>query len=143
MLLQQRTFFLWEFIGLVICGTTLVSSAEEPVAMLVRSAAPDWPQWRGPRRDGVSEETGLLPSWPVGGPRLLWTAAGIGKGYSSPIVVDGTIYITGDQDDDLIIGALLGGRLAPLAVDQRCCLAGARTPVPVRRAPTTRADCST
>ena len=47
-----------------------------------------------------------MPSWPAGGPRLLWTASGIGKGYSSPIVVDGTIYITGDQDDDLIISAL-------------------------------------
>src|SRR5437870_1821082 len=37
------------------------------------SHADDWPQWRGPKRDGVSKETGLLKSWPAGGPKLLWT----------------------------------------------------------------------
>ncbi len=73
---------------------------------MVRSAAPDWPHWRGPRRDGVSNETGLLPSWPAGGPERLWKTPGIGKGYSSPIVVDGTIYMTGDRGDDLVISAL-------------------------------------
>jgi outer membrane protein assembly factor BamB len=103
---QKRNFLLCGFVGFLICGVTLVSSAEEPVATLVRSSAPDWPQWRGPRRDGVSDEKGLLQSWPAGGPKLLWTASGIGRGYSSPIVVDETIYITGDQDDDLIISAL-------------------------------------
>ncbi len=60
----------------------------------------------GPRRDGISDETGLLPSWPAGRPKRLWTASEIGNGYSSPIVVDGTLYVTGDQDDDLIITAL-------------------------------------
>ena len=37
--------------------------------------AADWPQWRGPRRDGVSQETGLLKEWPRGGPKLLWRRA--------------------------------------------------------------------
>jgi outer membrane protein assembly factor BamB len=94
------------WIASLICGTTFAFSAQEQGAMLVRSVAPDWPQWRGPRRDGISEETGLLRSWPAGGPKRLWTASGLGNGYSSPIVVDGTIYITGDRGDDLIISAL-------------------------------------
>jgi outer membrane protein assembly factor BamB len=106
MLLQPRFTFHSGWIAILICGTTFAFSAEEQIATLIRSTAPDWPQWRGPRRDGISEETGLLASWPNGGPRCLWTASGIGKGYSSPIVVDGVIYITGDQENDLIISAL-------------------------------------
>lgn len=43
----------------------------------------DWPQWRGPNRDGKSFETGLLQSWPAGGPPLEWTASGAGIGFSS------------------------------------------------------------
>jgi len=89
----------------LICGTCFTSAAQAEVGTLVRSAAPDWPQWRGPRRDGISDETGLLPSWPAGGPKRLWTASEIGNGYSSPIVVEGTLYVTGDQGDDLIITA--------------------------------------
>jgi outer membrane protein assembly factor BamB len=73
---------------------------------------PDWSQWRGPRRDGISEETGLLPSWPEGGPTRLWSTTGIGRGYSSPIVVNGSIYVSGDEGNDLIISAFsLDGKL--------------------------------
>jgi outer membrane protein assembly factor BamB len=82
------------------------AAAEDAAPSLVRCAAPDWPQWRGPRRDGISEEAGLLQSWPEGGPKLLWKASGIGRGYSSPIVAAGGIYITGDQDKELTISAL-------------------------------------
>ena len=39
---------------------------------LIASPEPGWPQWRGPRRDGISDEKGLLASWPEGGPKLLW-----------------------------------------------------------------------
>ncbi len=73
---------------------------------LIASPEPGWPQWRGVRRDGISPETGLLPSWPENGPKLLWKIDSLGRGWSSPIVVDGRIYITGDVDDDLIIYAL-------------------------------------
>jgi hypothetical protein len=41
----------------------------------------DWPQWRGPKRDGLSTETGLLKQWPSGGPKLLWNVEGLGSGY--------------------------------------------------------------
>jgi len=80
-------------------------------AELVASKEPGWPQWRGPRRDGVSDEKGLLGTWPADGPKLLWKANGLGGGYCSPIISRGTIYITGDEDKDLSIFALdLQGR---------------------------------
>ena len=44
------------------------------------ASAADWPQWRGPQRDGRSPDTGLLKKWPEGGPRLVWTATGAGEG---------------------------------------------------------------
>ena len=55
----------------------------------------DWPQWRGPARDGLCTETGLLKKWPAGGPKLLWTVKGLGKGYSTVSVVGDTLYTTG------------------------------------------------
>jgi outer membrane protein assembly factor BamB len=65
------------------------------------AVAEDWPQWRGPDRTGVSKETGLLASWPAGGPKLLWTFRGAGEGYSSVAIVGGRLYsmgIEGDKD---------------------------------------------
>jgi outer membrane protein assembly factor BamB len=46
-------------------------------------AAADWPQWRGPNRDGISKETGLLQKWPEEGPRLLWQSKDLGQGYGT------------------------------------------------------------
>ena len=72
---------------------------------LIASLEPDWPQWRGPRRDGISDENGLLSSWPQNGPKLLWKINGLGTGWSSPIVVGERLYITGDVGDDLVVFA--------------------------------------
>lgn len=72
----------------------------------VPSQAPGWPQFRGPRRDAVSPERGLLEAWPPDGPPLLWRIGGLGRGYSSPIVVEGRIYVTGDVGDELRVFAL-------------------------------------
>lgn len=58
--------------------------------------AADWPQWRGPERSARSAESGLLASWPEGGPPLAWRASGLGAGYSSLAVADGRIYTMGD-----------------------------------------------
>lgn len=74
-----------------------------PFEGLIASPEPDWPQWRGPKRDGISDEKGLLQSWPPSGPKLLWKIEGLGKGWSSPIVVNQRLYITGDVGDDLVI----------------------------------------
>jgi outer membrane protein assembly factor BamB len=55
----------------------------------------DWPQWRGPKRDGVSVERGLLKAWPQGGPPLAWKAQGAGEGYSSFSAANGRLYTMG------------------------------------------------
>ncbi|HEY0763261.1 MAG TPA: PQQ-binding-like beta-propeller repeat protein [Pyrinomonadaceae bacterium] len=54
-----------------------------------------WPQWRGPNRDGISKETGLLKQWPAEGPPLAWKASGAGGGYSSFSVANGKLYTMG------------------------------------------------
>lgn len=85
----------------------LLVAAQEPDGPLA-SSEPGWPQWRGPRRDGVSDEKGLLPAWPEGGPKLLWKTGELGKGWSSPIVAgpDRGIYISGELGGDLVVFAL-------------------------------------
>ncbi|MCL2641503.1 MAG: PQQ-like beta-propeller repeat protein, partial [Phycisphaerales bacterium] len=60
-------------------------------------AAEDWPQWRGPRLDGISKEV-LPESLPEAGPKKVWSAV-VGLGYASPIVVKGTLYVFGSEDD--------------------------------------------
>jgi len=57
--------------------------------------AADWPQFRGPRRDGKSDDTGLLKKWPQAGPKQLWSVDGLGAGYSSAAIADGLVYTTG------------------------------------------------
>ena len=62
-------------------------------------AAANWPQWRGPNRDGVSKETGLLKEWPADGPSLVWKASGAGRGYSSFSIANGKLYTMGLRGD--------------------------------------------
>jgi outer membrane protein assembly factor BamB len=69
---------------------------------LTLTAAPsdaDWPQWRGPNRDGLSKETGLLKTWPKDGPKLLWTFEKAGLGYSNFSVVGDAVYTMGAADE--------------------------------------------
>jgi outer membrane protein assembly factor BamB len=83
------------------------------VLVALPCAAADWPQWRGPNRDGKSSETGLLKSWPAGGPALEWKIQGIGAGYSSVSVSKGRIFTMGDLADGQYAFALKedGGEL--------------------------------
>src|ERR1041384_5042176 len=55
--------------------------------------ADDWPQWRGPQRNGISKETGLLKEWPQSGPKLVWNVTDAGMGYSTPAIVGNRLYI--------------------------------------------------
>src|SRR5262245_13809932 len=58
-----------------------------------------WPGWRGPNRDGLSPDTGLLKQWPAGGPPLAWKATGLGSGYSSVSFVGDMLLTMGDVGD--------------------------------------------
>lgn len=77
------------------------------LAAVVLSLAPqawaqteaNWPQWRGPNRDGISKETGLLKQWPTEGPPLVWKATGAGRGYSSFSLANGKLYTMGLRGD--------------------------------------------
>ncbi len=72
-----------------------------PAAALPGKADPGkanlWPQFRGPDRDGLSPETGLLKEWPENGPKLLWKLEGLGSGYSSISIAGGKIFTMGDR----------------------------------------------
>jgi outer membrane protein assembly factor BamB len=57
------------------------------------STADDWPQWLGPKRDGVWRETGLVEKFPQGGPKQLWKAP-VGTGYAGPAVANGKVFVT-------------------------------------------------
>ena len=57
----------------------------------------DWPQWRGPQRNGISQDHGLLKQWPKEGPKLLWQVNDIGDGYSTPAVVGTRIYLMSNR----------------------------------------------
>src|SRR5438067_12494118 len=61
--------------------------------------ADDWPQFRGPRRDGVSKETGLLKTWPAAGPAQAWAFKNAGVGFSGPAVVGDRVYLMGGRGD--------------------------------------------
>ena len=63
-------------------------------------------QWRGPHRNGVFPETGLLKSWPESGPELLWAAEGLDTGYSSPSVTNHAVYLTGREGRTEFLTAL-------------------------------------
>jgi outer membrane protein assembly factor BamB len=73
------------------------TAAKAPAATAATAGAPagaaggDWPQFRGPQRDGVALAAHLVRSWPAGGPRLLWQVP-IGEGYSHLAVADGRIF---------------------------------------------------
>ena len=70
------------------------------------AVADDWPQFRGPNRDGISKETGLLKEWPKDGPPLAWQVKGLGGGYSTPSVAAGRIFGMSYRGADEVVWAL-------------------------------------
>ncbi|HEU4871648.1 MAG TPA: PQQ-binding-like beta-propeller repeat protein [Pyrinomonadaceae bacterium] len=81
---------------LLFVATVLLLSVAS--AALAQSGG-NWPQWRGPNRDGISKETGLLKQWPAEGPPLAWKANGAGRGYSSFAISNGKLYTMGVRGD--------------------------------------------
>lgn len=70
-------------LSLLISSVSIFISAQEVV------------EWRGPQRDGIYSETGLLRMWPVNGPKLLWHYEGLGDGHTSAAVTSKAIYTSG------------------------------------------------
>jgi outer membrane protein assembly factor BamB len=90
---------------LACAGTLAVTAADD-----FRPQPFDWPQWQGPRRNSISQETGLLKTWPKEGPPLVWKVKGLGGGYSTPSVAAGRIFGMSfrktEQSDEEVIWAL-------------------------------------
>ena len=69
-----------------------------PVLAQAQEATFDWPQWRGPNRDGISAEKDFATTWPKEGPPRLWSA-NLGGGYSTVAVVGDRLYTMGNVND--------------------------------------------
>jgi outer membrane protein assembly factor BamB len=67
------------------------------IGVCCSAQADDWPQWRGPERNGISQETGLLAEWPPEGPTLVWQVQDLGGGYSTPSIMGSRLYLLGNQ----------------------------------------------
>jgi len=84
-----------------VCLFACILGAALPAgAAFAQPAAPsgDWPQWRGPNRDGISQDKGLLKEWPKDGPTLAWEVNDVGIGYSSLAVKGNQVFTLGDLD---------------------------------------------
>ena len=88
----------------LVTRTTTTSSLRMLLASFVSSIllatlclADDWPQWRGPQRNGVSTETGLLQQWANEGPTLLWHVKDLGAGFSTPAVAGERLYVLSNE----------------------------------------------
>ena len=78
-----------------LCALALVVSS---AAAQVPYVSGDWPQWRGPNRDGISLDKGLLKEWPKEGPPVVWKVDSVGVGYSSLAIKGDRIFTQGDID---------------------------------------------
>lgn len=87
-------------------GLVSISDAGVAAADGAPAAKGDWPQWRGPNRDGKSADTGLLRSWEQAPPKLVWKATGIGAGFSTVSVAGERIFTMGDLGEEQFVFAL-------------------------------------
>lgn len=73
-----------------------------PGYLLLAEPSHDWPQYRGVNRDGISDETALIQTWPTEGPKLLWKAV-VGDGFSGISISNGRLYTMFSQGDDELV----------------------------------------
>jgi outer membrane protein assembly factor BamB len=98
MKMQRRTFLA----GLTASALAKAAAYQQPN----KQSNNDWPQWRGPRRDGISTETGLSKQWPAEGPKRLWQINTLGEGYGSLSIVGDRIYVHGVKGGNSVVYAL-------------------------------------
>ncbi len=89
------------------CHLRFLSAAALAVTCFIAADAwADWPQWRGPNRDGHSSDVGLLKQWPEGGPKLVWKASGLGSGYATVSAAGDRLFTMGDRGEASCLIAL-------------------------------------
>ncbi len=77
-----------------------------PPSAAPSGGGPYWPHFHGPKGDNISTDTGLLKSWPGGGPKMIWEIGGLGDGFSSVAIADGTIYTAGNLHGNTVVTAI-------------------------------------
>jgi outer membrane protein assembly factor BamB len=92
--------------GRLIVGVALMIAGLAAASQIPSNTTVDWPQWRGPQRNGRSTETGLLTQWPGDGPPRLWSVATIGGGYGSIAVSGDRIFVQGSSGRQSMIHVL-------------------------------------
>lgn len=105
-----------EKLSVGLCSLALVSAMAAPAGV-----AADWPQFRGPDRDGVSSETGLAKGWPEAGPEQLWRTQ-LGEGFSALSVAGGhlfTMFARGEDEFVVSIDASNGQELWRVRADSK------------------------
>ncbi|MCK5923017.1 MAG: PQQ-binding-like beta-propeller repeat protein, partial [Methylococcales bacterium] len=81
----------------------IASQKSSPAASSSDSNSADWPNFRGPKMDGISPYTGLINSIPKDGPKTLWVYKKAGMGYSSYSIVGGKLYTMGTRGEDVTV----------------------------------------
>ena len=89
----MRKVIVFLVVSVLLCGSILTATATE------------WPQWRGPNRDGVSSEVGILKEWAAGGPKMLWKVS-LGEGFSGISVSQGRVYTMFSKGNDEFVVSL-------------------------------------
>jgi outer membrane protein assembly factor BamB len=84
-------------LGLPVSALMVLAAAVVGARDATEPGGADWPQFRGPRRDNLSPDKGLLKTWPRGGPRLVWKGTGVGQGFSSVAIAGNRVYTMGDK----------------------------------------------
>ncbi|KAA5544376.1 PQQ-binding-like beta-propeller repeat protein [Roseiconus nitratireducens] len=84
----------------------LLATAAVLFPTLLTAGDADWPQWRGPNRDGHAAPQSLLSEWPSEGPQLKWSAMDLGTGYSAVSVVGDQVFTMGSVDGQAIVFCL-------------------------------------
>ena len=93
----SRRLVLGLIAGSVVCAVVTVAA---------QAPSSDWPQWRGPERNGVSRETGLLREWPQSGPAVVWSASQLGAGYGSVAVAGSRVFVQGMKNRQSVVTSL-------------------------------------
>ncbi|HEV3145058.1 MAG TPA: PQQ-binding-like beta-propeller repeat protein [Gemmataceae bacterium] len=101
--MQIRCLGLLAALSLAVCAC---AEPKKPGSPTSTGGSFDWPQWRGPERNEVNKETGLLKDWPKEGPPLAWEMKDLGGGFSTPSVAGGRIFGMSDRGKDEVVWAL-------------------------------------
>ncbi len=92
-------------IMVALCFTNIDSLFGGVDVRIVEFSKGGWCQFRGPRRDGICDESGLLKRWEDGKPKVIFSITNLGRGYSSPVFDNQKLFITGDVGEGLVIFA--------------------------------------